>query len=91
MVSSDYILSRCSGNNDLIDLGTRINGFVGKIEVEGHTGLCSFFNGGEGTAECGREAAKECSLQDFGDVQMPAQNMTSFRMGKYALLALLIL
>mmetsp|Transcript_27314 Transcript_27314/g.40460 ORF Transcript_27314/g.40460 Transcript_27314/m.40460 type:complete len:229 (+) Transcript_27314:32-718(+) len=66
MVSSDSILSRRTGNNDLINVGTRINGFMGKTEVEGHTGLCSFFNGGEGTAECGGEAAKECSLHHVG-------------------------
>ena len=62
MISSNSILSRCTGNNDLINLGTRLNGFMRKIEVEDHTGLGSFFNGGERTAERRSEAAKEGSL-----------------------------
>ena len=65
MISSNSILSRCTGNNDLINLGTRLNGFMRKIEVEDHTGLGSFFNGGERTAERRSEAAKEGSLHHF--------------------------
>ena len=63
MLSGDSIFSSNTRNNDLSNLCTGIDGLMGKIEIEGHTGCSSgFFHGGECSAKGRSEAAKECSL-----------------------------
>jgi hypothetical protein len=66
VIRRNSILSRSSRNDDLVHLGVGVDGFVGEVEVERHTG-CSGCFGGEGTADggVGGYTAKG-SLHHFG-------------------------